>query len=147
MPATTPGSRRCSAGSAAAFILRPRPSRLLLGWLIATHALAAVAVLALPLGAAGKAASLVALAAHARWRRPRHSGPVVRNANGSWALPDAGLAGLELEPATCFGDWWVELRLGGAGRRLRLLICRDQLEAGAWRTLQAALRRAPDRLS
>lgn len=60
---------------------------------------------------------------------------------GLWALPESGHTALSLNPASRYGTWWAELRLVGAGGTYRCLLCRDQLRAEDWRTLQLALRR------
>lgn len=133
--------RHCSTGSGRAFILRPAPSRLLRTWLIAIHALAAVGVLYWPVAWASKAGLILVIGAHAYLRRPVRPELIVRNRNGLWALPESGQSALRLSPASRFGPWWVELRLAGAGRSHRRLLCRDQLSVEDWRDLQLALRR------
>lgn len=107
---------------------------------MATHAAAAGGILSLPVGASAKALLLVALAAHAWWRRPARPARVVRSREGFWALPDARCAGLRLDTATRFGVWWAELHLVGGRARARVLLLKDQLSPEAWRQLQAALR-------
>ncbi len=69
----------------------------------------------------------------------------MRNRNGLWALPASGRTGLSLHPQTRYGTWWAELRLVGADRVYRRLLCRDQLRAEKWRLLQLTLHRASGR--
>ena len=130
----------CSTGSGRAFILDPTRSRLLSTWLLGIHALAGAAVLALEAAWILNIVLLAALAAHGLWRRPGTPVRIIRNRNGFWSLPDRGHLGLRLGPATRYGDWWVDLRLVAPGRRARILLLRDQVDARAWRLLQATLR-------
>ena len=146
MPAKTSSSKRSSAGSARAFILRTRPSRLLLAWTIAAHVAAAAGILSVALALGWRLLLLAFLAVHAYWRRPRPPELIVRNRTGLWALPESGLTALSLGPGTRAGSWWIELRLTGPGCSQRRLLCRDQVGAESWRLLQLALRcpRRPD---
>ena len=109
------------------------------------HVLAALGVLALPVSAVSKAAVLAAVAGHACLRRPRRPPAMVRNRNGLWALPESGHTGLRLDRASRYGSWWAELRLVGAGRAFRCLLCRDQIRRRDWRLLQLELRRPAGR--
>jgi len=86
---------------------------------------------------------LVALAAHGYWRRPPTPVRIIRNRNGFWSLPDRAHLGLRLTAGTRYGDWWVDLHLVGPGGGVRVLLLRDQVDAGAWRALQATLRESP----
>ncbi|HSG64664.1 MAG TPA: hypothetical protein VLD39_06675, partial [Gammaproteobacteria bacterium] len=65
---------------------------------------------------------------------------VVRSRDGFWSVPDRDQLGLRLGPATRYGDWWMDLRLVAPGRRARVLLLRDQVDASTWRALQATLR-------
>jgi hypothetical protein len=101
----------------------------MIAWLVSCHAAAA---------AAGLRAGL---AAHARWRWPRPTGRIARGADGRWWLEAAGDRSLRLAPATAFGGWWADLRFCDGSHVCRVLLCRDQLSAEAWRALIVALRR------
>jgi hypothetical protein len=143
MAAATRLSTRYSTGSGRAFILDPIGSRQLLTWLVGLHALAATAVLVFEIGGLAKLGLLVALAAHGYWRRPPTPVRVIRNRNGFWSLPDRGQLALRLAAATRYGDWWVDLHLTGPDGGVRVLLLRDQVDASAWRALQATLRESP----
>lgn len=110
-------------------------------WLIATHAVAAAGVIAMPLGVASDISILALLAAHLGWRWPPPPLAIARNALGFWSLPDIGEAGLTIAPASAYGGWWVDLRLCAPGRAARVLLLRDQLDAHAWRLLKVTMRR------
>jgi hypothetical protein len=91
------------------------------------------------------AALLVPLHAAARWPRPAPR--VVRYRDGAWAVPALGLAGLRLGPRTRFTTLWVRLSLVAMERPLDIVLAVDQVDAEAWRVLQAALRSARGRAS
>ncbi len=122
------------------FTLRPRSSRLLCAWWWVLHCVAGSGGLLLPVVGAFRLLVVAAVVLHAVCCPPRRPPRWVGHANGVWSLP--GHRGVPLIAArgTCAGSWWVALVLGPPGRRTRLLLLRDQLEAREWRLLKAALR-------
>lgn len=112
------------------------------------HAALAASVIALdwPPEIAGVLLAAVVLHGIARW--PRAAERLVRSQDGTWALPARGCFGLRLAQGTAWGNAWVELVLAGPGRRVRVVLLRDQLAAEDWRRLQVAVRESdggPDR--
>lgn len=83
---------------------------------------------------------LVAVVLHGIARFPRTTDLLVHAQDGTWALPERGLFGLRLAPGTAWGNAWVDLVLRGPGRRVRLVLLRDQFPAEDWRRLQVAVR-------
>lgn len=131
---------RCSNESARAFILRPGRSRRLVVWLLASHATAVAGILTLPIGVVGRAGALLLVVLHAVWRRPRSVPRIVAGDRGTWSVPELGLTGLVVSPASAVSPSLIELALDGAGGRIVVLLCRDQLSASVWRQLQARVR-------
>jgi hypothetical protein len=84
---------------------------------------------------------LAGLACHAILRFPRQHFPVLlRRRDGSWSLPQMAGARLTMAPGSWLAWNWVRLVLTDGYRRQVVLLVRDQLEAHAWRALQARLR-------
>jgi hypothetical protein len=104
----------------------------------------AASVIALDPWPAIAGALLTAVALHGIVRFPRATERLIQARDGSWALPSRGLAGLRLARGTAWGDTWVDLVLAGSGRRVRVLLLRDQLGAEDWRRLQVAVRESDD---
>lgn len=113
-------------------------------WHIAVHAVAAASFLLCGLPRPISLLGAAAVVAHAALRRPPRAVPVRRLPDGSWALPTRGLDGLVLRPGSAVGPFWVRLRLGAPGSAADVLLLKDQLDADAWRRLQADLRRRSD---
>ena len=123
-----------------AFILELAPSRRLAVWWTLVHALLGAALLGLDLPALAALPGIGLVAAHGFCRRPRAPRRLMLAADGTWAIPETGEAGLKLAPGTAWSTWWAELVLRGAGVRRRILILSDQLDPEAWRRLQVGLR-------
>jgi hypothetical protein len=86
--------------------------------------------------------AVLAIAAHAVLRRPAAACPdVVVGPGGLWSVPAEGLAEAALGPRTRYTQYWVRLEVQAATGSRILVLTRDQLDAGAWRELQSALRR------
>ena len=140
MPAAIQRSMQCSDESVRAFILRPGRSRRLIAWFLASHATAIAGILTLPIGVVGRAGALLLVVFHAVWHRPRSAPRIVAGDRGTWSVPELGLTGLAVSPTTAVSASLIELALDGAGGRIVVLLCRDQLSASAWRRLQARVR-------
>lgn len=110
-------------------------------WWAALHLLLAGALIMSAQRAPALWLLLPALCLHAWWWWPQ---PVTAALDcshaGDWSLPAEGLHGLVLGPGTRYSAWWVELHFETPGGRRKLLLLRDQLDAGSWRVLQARLR-------
>lgn len=89
-----------------------------------------------------KVCAVLLVLLHAAARVPRAAPRVVCYRDGAWAVPALGLSGLRLGPRTRFTTLWVRLSLVAAKRPLDIVLVVDQLDAGVWRVLQAALRAA-----
>jgi hypothetical protein len=73
--------------------------------------------------------------------RPRRPPLLLRDSRGGWSVPAQHEFGLTLAPQTRYTGWWIHLVLGSPrGRRLRLLLVRDQFPGPAWWAFQAGLR-------
>jgi len=137
-------SSGCSFVSGEAFVLRPRPSRLLKLWWYAVHGLAGLGIAGVPLWPALKCFALAGLLAHAWWRVPPLAPLLIKRRNGSWAAPELGRTELRPLADTSYGLWWVRLILADARGTVRWLLLRDQLDPAVWRALQVSLRRTAD---
>ena len=122
------------------FTLRPRSSRLLLVWWSVLHGVAASGGLLLQIPRIFQVLVITSVVLHALWRLPGRPPPWIAYSNGFWSLPGHRGTPLACIQGTRAGSWWVALVLGAPGRRIRLLLLRDQLEAREWRQLKAALR-------
>ena len=148
-------SSRASASFTPTPEWRWRPSRRLLWWIWAAHALALAGVwmsgLAWPAALAASAATLAS--ARRNWRR-RHAGGAsdridgLRHRDGQWfALADGDERPVELLPAPIAVPGLIVLRLRRAGaRRARsVILLADSMDADELRRLRRAARAAPGR--
>src|SRR5690554_1307128 len=108
-------SRSSSSESVAPFTIDPVPSRLLAGWHVAVHAVAATSFLIAGLAWPVKIVGIAGVLAHSVLRRPPRATPLRRGGDGTWSLPARGLDRLLLRPGTAVGPFWIRLRLGAAG--------------------------------
>ena len=93
-----------------------------------------------------KCGGLLLIALHAGTRYPSAAPILIARPDGLWAVPERGLAELELDAASRYTTVWVRLILTGRGRALDILLLADQLDRESWCALQARLRRpAPPR--
>jgi hypothetical protein len=137
----TPTSRSSSSESARVIDLKPEPSAALAIWWIALHATLVGACIEVGAPWSAKVAALAAVACHALARRPRRPERLVIGADGRVALPERGVAGLELGARSRYTSAWVRLELRGSGRALHWVLLADQVDPETWRTLQLELRR------
>lgn len=117
-----------------------RRSGVLVFWWAALHLLLWGSVLAATGSVVAGLAALGVLAIHAAMRFPDTRVVLVRFGDGRWSIPAQGLFDLELGTGTSFAASWVLLELVSHDRSLRLVLLRDQLDVGAWRRLQVAVR-------
>lgn len=99
-------------------VMRPRPSRLLAGFVALSHGLAAVIALALPMGWPARLALVLCVAVSMGWNALTHVWP-----RAPWAVREALLGGdgweitlgngarlpAKLEPSTFVGTWLMVL--------------------------------------
>lgn len=97
-----------------------------------------VAAAAQPIGAALLAGVLL----HAVLRAPARPVTLVRDADGTWAVPALGLGKLRATRGSCCTTFCVRLVLTGPRGRCHVLLVRDQLDEQDWRSLQACVRRS-----
>lgn len=124
---------------AAAFILKPKPSRWLCVWWLTLHVVLAAVVYELCRVWPPAVLGLPVIVAHAALRWPRLELELRIDERRCWSLP--GHSRLMLAQGTAYTTLWARLVLqGDNGRVVRLLLIKDQLAASDWRRLQALLR-------
>jgi hypothetical protein len=122
-------------------VLQPRPSRLLLCWWLALHALLIGATALVGAGWWLKVLAVLAVAAHGLARRPVATpSPILLAADGSCHVPTLDPAWLEPGPRTRLNAYWLRLSLVGGAARRDILLCVDQVDAASWARLNARLR-------
>ena len=98
--------------------------------------------LALPIPGWVRILGALAIVGHGFVRFPAAPPPIlIRSGDHRWMLPARGLGPLRLAPGTRYSGWWVRLVLVGEGKRLSVLLLRDQVAPQRWWRLQEGLRR------
>lgn len=133
-------SHGSSSSSAPACVSAER-SRALLLWWVALHGLIGACLFMLAVGPGVRWLAAMLLLAHGWWRRPALTHGVLLLGNGYWALPARGRFRLAPGLGTAYTTLWARVVLtDAAGRRVPLLLLRDQFSAEDWRKIQVALR-------
>jgi hypothetical protein len=112
-------------------------------WWLALHVLLASTALSVGWPWLPKVAAIVALVAHAVWRRPLSVRSVIEvGADGACRIPGISAEPFAPTSRTRLAPFWVRVVARNEGDAVDILLVADQLDSRDWRRLIAILRRA-----